>query len=141
MPLFLIFQCCKCKSSLYQDLWSIERNHKFSDSRFICSHFDVEIDHESSIGFLGIGWSNRITITAYYKPNNERRILIDKTFKRNVTEYQDYAKFSNKVIIHARISDYKGRYPNCGFHAQNEIDYNERREEERLRQEKLEQER
>ena len=131
MPLYLICQCCKCKSSLSQDLWSIARNHKFSDSKFICNHFEVEIDHESNIGFLGIGWSNRITITAYYKPNNERKILIDTTFNSNNTEYQNFAVFSNKVVIHARISDYTGNYPSCGFNAQNDIDYNERREQER----------
>ena len=139
MPLYAICQCCKCKNSVSQDLWSISRNHKYSDSRYVCSHFNVEIDHESSTGFLGIGWRNTIKITAYYKPNYERRVVIDRTFKKNDTEYQDYVNFSNKAVFHARISDYRGNYPTCGYNAQNDIDYIER--EEREEQERREQER
>ena len=55
MPLYFIGECCKCKEKVCQDIWSISRDHKYADSRYVCSHFDVEIDHVSSIGFFGIG--------------------------------------------------------------------------------------
>ena len=133
MPLYLIYQCCKCKESGSQDLWSISRDHKYSSQRYVCQHFDVEIDHESKIGFFfGIGWRNKIKVTAYYKPGCIRKTILERTFKKNDTEYEDYAKFSNEAVFHARVSDYRDRQPSCGFNAQNDIDYNERREQERL---------
>ena len=66
MPLHLIAQCCACKGSISQDLWAIIRNHGYSGNKFVCEHFDVNIDHESSLGFLGIGigWSNKIKVEA-----------------------------------------------------------------------------
>ena len=62
MPLYLVFQCCKCKNSISKDLWSIAKDHYYSDTKYVCEHFDVIIDHKSSIGFFGIGWRNEITI-------------------------------------------------------------------------------
>ena len=135
MPLHLICQCCKCKNKYYYfDLWSISRNHKYSyESRKVCKHFDVEIDHESSIGFLGIGWSNHITISAYYKYNYERQIIINDTFNSDHTEQEGYKIFSNKIVFHAKISDYKNNAPTCGFKYQNRLDaYEEQREQQRL---------
>ena len=139
MPLYAICQCCKCKKSVSQDLWSISRDHKYSGSRYVCEHFDVDIDHESRIGF-GFNWRNTITISAYYKPNYESRVIINRTFKRNDTEFQDYVRFSNKAVFHARVSDYRGQYPSCGYNAQNDIDYNESREQERREQKRKEEE-
>ena len=134
MPLHLIGQCCKCKSFLYFDLWSIAKNHKYSnESRYVCEHFDVEIDHESKIGFFGIGWSNKIKVTAEYKPNYESKVIINETFNKNHTESENYEKFSNKVVFHARISDYKNRKPTKGFSVQDDIEYEEKREQEELR--------
>ena len=141
MPLHLICQCCKCKNSLSNDLWSITRNHKYSCRRYVCPHFDVDIDHASSIGFFGIGWANSIKIKAYYKPNSISQVIIDKTFSENNKEYQNYAKFSNKVVFHARISDYISNYPSCGFNMQNDIEYNERMEQERRERERERKER
>ena len=123
MPLYFIGECCKCKENVYQDLWSISRDHKYSESRYVCSHFNVEIDHQSSIGLCGIGWRNTITIRAYYKPSGTTKNIISRTFRRNDTEYQSYAVFSNKVVFHGRISDYDGRYPDCGNSIQNDIEY------------------
>ncbi len=122
MPLHLICECCKCKQSFSQDLWSISIDNSYSDQRYVCSHFDVEIKHESSIGFWGIGWKNKITITANYKPDSSRKVIIDKTFDSYNTEYQNYSIFDNKVVFHARISDYKDNYPNIGFSRQEDIE-------------------
>ena len=141
MPLHLIFQCCKCKKYLCHDIWSIARNHKYSDSKYVCQHFNVIIDHESSCGFLGIGWRNKITIEAYCKTYYDTKTVFSKTFNKNYTEHQSYARFNN-LVCHARISDYRGNYPNCGFNLQNEIEYNEKleqqRREERERQREME---
>ena len=142
MPLHLIVQCCKCKESLSHDIWSIARNHKYADSKYLCSHFSVTIDHESSCGFFGINWRNKIVISAYCKENYLTRTIINSTFNRSFMEHEDYAKFGN-IVCHARISDSRGNYPYKGFNIQNEIEneYNERierqkREEmERKRQE------
>ena len=125
MPLYVICECCKCKESVSQDVWAISRNHKYSNSRYLCTHFDVEIDTESSIGFLGYNWRNTITVRAYYKPTGNKRTVISRTFNKNSMEYQDYEKFSNKVVIHARVSDYRGNYPTCGNNIQDEIEYEE----------------
>ena len=130
MPLHLIVQCCKCKESLSHDLWSIARNHKYADSKYLCSHFSVTIDHESSCGFLGINWRNEIKISAYCKQNYLTRTIIDRTFNRSFMEFEDYAKFGN-IVCHARISDSRGNYPHRGFDIQNEIEYNERIERQR----------
>ena len=130
MPLHLIFQCCKCKNSLSHDLWSIVRNHKYADSKNVCSHFNVIIDHESSCGLLGFGWENYITIKAYCKINYCTKIIISRTFNSGFMEYQNYERFDN-IICHARISDYKRNYPDCGFNLQKEIEYNERIEKQK----------
>lgn len=130
MPLHLIFQCCKCKATLSHDLWSIARNHKYADSKYVCSHFDIIIDHINSCKFFGFHWSNEITITADCKTNYSSKKVIDRTFNRNFMEYQSYARF-NDIVCHARISDYRGNYPNCGFNLQKEIEYNEKLEQQR----------
>ena len=130
MPLHLIFQCCKCKNSLSHDLWSIVRNHKYADSKYVCSHFNVIIDHESSCRFLGFRWENHITIKAYCKINYCTKIIISRTFNSGFMEYQNYERFDN-IICHARISDYKRNYPDCGFNLQKEIEYNERIEKQK----------
>ena len=130
MPLHLIFQCCKCKNSLSHDLWSIVRNHKYADSKYVCSHFNVIIDHESSCGFLGFRWENYITIKAYCKINYCTKIIISRTFNSGFMEYQNYERFDN-IICHARISDYKRNYPDCGFNLQKDIEYNERIEKQK----------
>lgn len=108
---------------------------------FFCSHFDVDIDHESSTGFLGLGWCNKITIKAYYKPENSSKIIISRTFYVSNTEYQDYQVFSDKVVFHARISDFKNQNPTIGNIRQNEIEYKENLEHERLEQLRREQQR
>ena len=99
MPLHLIFQCCKCKKYLCHDIWSIARNHKYSDSKYVCQHFNVIIDHESSCGFLGIGWRNKITIEAYCKTYYDTKTVFSKTFNKNYTEHQSYARFNNLDIM------------------------------------------
>lgn len=141
MPLYVICECCKCKESVSQDVWAISRNHKYNYSRYLCTHFNVEIDTESSIGFFGYNWRNTITVRAYYKPTGEERNVISRTFNKNSMEYQDYEKFNNKVVIHARVSDYRNKYPTCGNKIQDEIEYNEERERQRLEEIRLERQR
>lgn len=139
MPLHLIFQCCKCRNTLSHDLWSIARNHKYADSKYVCQHFDVIIDHESEWGF-GFAWRNEIIIRAYCKINYITKTVIDRTFNRNFTEYQNYARFNN-IVCHARISDYRGNYPSCGFNLQDEIEYDELMEQQRREERERERER
>ena len=104
MPLHIICQCCKCKSEFIFHLWAITINHKYAnESKYICCHFDVEIDHESNIGFFGLGWSNHIIIKAFDKKNNEKKIIIDHMFNDKFTEYQNFVIFSNEIVLHARI--------------------------------------
>ena len=55
MPLHLIAECCKCHCLISPDIWTIRQNHVYSGKKFVYSHFDVDIDHESSTGFLGLG--------------------------------------------------------------------------------------
>jgi len=141
MPLHLIGECCKCKERVYKDLWAIKKNHGYRESTYVCSHFNVEIDHESSTGICGWGWRNKITVTAYYKPDGQRKDIIDRTFNRNDMEYQNYEVFSNKVVFHARISDSRGNAPTVGNNCQIDIEYNERREQQRLERERRERER
>ena len=124
MPLHLICECCKCKERLYQDIWAISRDNSYSAPRYVCSHFDAEIEHKSSIGFYGLGWRNTITIRANYKPDSSSKIIIDRTFDSNNTEFQNYAIFDNKIVFHARISDFKDNYPNIGFSLQKDIENN-----------------
>ena len=127
MPLHFIFECCKCRSNLRNDLWSLAWNHKYADSQYVCPHFDIIIDHESYSGF-GLFWSKQITIRVYCKVNNNTKTLIDKTFNRYNTEYENYALFDN-IVCHGRISDYTNNYPSCGYMLQNEIEHNEKLEE------------
>jgi hypothetical protein len=124
-----------------QDLWAIKKNHGYSFKKYLCSHFDVDIDHESSTGILGLGWINRIIIKVYYKPECWTKILINSAFNKNNTEFQDYKVFSDKVVIHARISDFRNNYPTIGNYRQNEIVYKERWEHERLEKLRREQQR
>ena len=141
MPLYLICQCCKCGHSESYSLWSISSDHKYSYFRYFCQHFNVDLDHESSTGFFGIKWWNKITIRAEYKPTGQRQTIISKTFSRGDTEYENYKVFNKKVVFEARISDYKGQYPNNGTNKQKDIEYDEEREQERLNQLRLERER
>ena len=141
MPLHLIAECCKCHCFISQDIWTIRQNHGYSGKKFVCSHFDVDIDHESSTGFLGLGWRNKITIKAYYKPENSSKIIISRTFYVSNTEYEDYQVFSDKVVFHARISDFTNNYPTIGNNRQNEIEYKENLEHERLERLRREQQR
>ena len=132
MPLHLTWECCKCKSSGSQSLWSISRNHKYYERRYVCRHFFIRIDTVSSIGFLGIGWKNEITLEVEH--NGWTKIVLHGVFNRNYMEHEDYAQFDN-LVFHARVSDYKGRYPNCGYNLQNRIEYNEIMEQQRREQE------
>lgn len=133
MPLHLTWECCKCKSSGSQSLWAISRNHSYSDTRYVCSHFKIRIDTVSKICFFGIGWSNHVEVEVTYK-NNWTRTVIDQTFNTNFMEYQNSLQFDN-VVFHARVSDYKNNYPTCGYSLQNKIEYNERMEQQRKEQE------
>ena len=141
MPLYLIAQCCKCKASISLDIWSIKRDNGYSRERYVCEHFDVNIYHESSIGFFGIGWRNKIKVTAYYKPRRYSKNIIERTFEKGDTEFQDYQVFSNEAVFHARISDDYGNYPTIGNNRQNEIEYKENLEHERLERLRREQQR
>ena len=141
MPLHLIAQCCACKGRISLDLYAIKSNHGYSGQRFVYDHFDVNVDHESSIGFLGINWSNKIKVEAIYKPEGCSQMIIDKTFDGDNMEYQNYKIFNNKYVFHARISDYRNKNPDIGFSHQEDIEYNERREQQRLEQLRREQER
>ena len=136
MPLHLIGQCCKCKGSISVDLWSIKRNHGYSEERYVCQHFNIDIDHESKTGFFGLGWSNKITVKAKYKPSGESKVIISRTFNRSYMEFQDYKVFANKVVFHARVSDSRNNYPTVGSNYQKDIEYNEKREEERRERER-----
>ena len=136
MPLYLIAQCCKCKGSISKDIWAIKWNHGYLGRRYVCGHFDVEIDNESSTGVFGMGWWNTITVIAYYKPCDCRKEIFRYTFKKSDTEYQDYKIFNNKVVFHARVSDDSNNYPDVGNNRQNDIEYHERREQERGEQER-----
>ena len=91
--------------------------------------------------FYRLGWRNKITIKAYYKPENSSKIIISKTFFVSNTEYQDYQVFSDKVVFHARISDFTNNYPTMGNNRQNEIEYKENLEHERLERLRKEQQR
>ena len=91
--------------------------------------------------FYRLGWRNKITIKAYYKPENSSKIIISKTFFVSNTEYQDYQVFSDKVVFHARISDFTNNYPTIGNNRQNEIEYKENLEHERLERLRREQQR
>ena len=133
MPLHIRGECCKCKSNFFFDIWSISRNHKFSGQYIhICNHFDAEIEHESSIGLFGWGWSNHIKLYAIHKQNNEKQIIIDEEFNKKNTEYQNYKIFSNKIVFGARVSDYRYNYTTCGMDIQDRIDYEEKIEKQRL---------
>ena len=133
MPLYIICQCCKCKSIFILHLWTISINHKYAnESKYICCHFDVKIDHESNIGFFGLGWSNHIIIEAFDKKNNEKKIIIDHMFNDKFTEYQNFAIFSNEIVFHARISDFEYNSPTIGFKIQEKIDYNVILEKKRI---------
>jgi hypothetical protein len=88
-----------------------------------------------------LGWINRIIIKVYYKPECCTKILISSAFNKNNTEFQDYKVFSDKVVIHARISDFRNYYPKIGNYRQNEIVYKERWEHERLEHLRREQQR
>ena len=140
MPLYLIAQCCKCKNSISLDIWSIKRNNGYSGKRYVCEHFDVNIKHESKIGLFGIGWSNRIKVTAYYKPRYCSKDIIDRTFRKGDTEFEDYETFCNEAVFHARISDYSNNWPTKGNNRQNDIEYHEKREQQRREQERRRQE-
>ena len=130
MPLYFTWECLKCKINGKQNLWAISNNHKYSDEKYFCPHFNIIIDTVSNIGFLGFGWSNQITIKTIYKPNNSIKILINKTFNVEYTEHQNYALFGD-VVIHGRISDYPGYYPTIGNNIQEVIDYNKKLEQQR----------
>ena len=133
MPLHITWECCKCKSKGSQSLWSISRNHKYySDRRYVCKHFYVRIDTVSSTGFFGIGWKNEITLEADY--NGWTKTVIHGIFNKNHMEEQSVAQFGN-LVFHARVSDYKEKYPTCGYNLQNKIEYNERMEQQRREQE------
>ena len=141
MPLYLIAQCCKCKGSISKDIWAIKWNHGYLGRRYVCEHFDVEIDNESSPGILGWKWRNTITVIAYYKPCYCRKVIFTRTFNKGNTEYQDYKIFNNKVVFHARVSDDYNQYPDIGNNHQNDIEYNEKREQQRRERERRERER
>ena len=140
MPLYIIYECCKCKIKDNFSIWSIKSDHGYSYDRYLCEHFDVDIDHKSNIGFLGIGWSNKIKVYVTYKKYGSRLELINYTFSRNDTEHEKHIEIDN-VVIHARISDYKNRNPTHGNNIQRKLDieYNAKlerqREEERRREE------
>jgi hypothetical protein len=141
MPLHIRGECCKCNGTFYFDIWSISRNHKyFNEYIRVCDHFDVEIDHESSIGFLGWGWSNHIKLYAFYKQNNEKQIIINETFSKGDTESEKYKIFSNKIVFRARVSDYRYNYPTCGMDIQERLDYEEIREQQKLEQQRRQEE-
>lgn len=141
MPLHIIGECCKCKGKFYFDIWSISRNHKYlNEYKRVCDHFDAEIDHESSIGFFGWGWSNHIKLYAFYKQNYEKKIIIDETFRSGDTEYQNYKVFSNKIVFRAKVSDSRNDDPTCGMDIQERLDYEEIREQERLEQQRRQEE-
>ena len=74
-------------------------------------------------------WNNNKVIC---KNPYSTKTVIDRIFNRCFTEYQNYSRFGN-LVCHARISDDKVNYPNCGFDLQNEIEFNESREKERIK--------
>ena len=110
-----------------KNIWSISKNHSLSDTEHLCTHFDYNLDHESQIGFFGLGWPNRIILTIRYKKDNSEKTLIDRAFCINNTEYQNYERFDN-IVVHARVSDERGIYPDCGYTIQKEIDDKEKNE-------------
>ena len=122
MPLYLTWECCKCKRSSRdsQSLWSINRNHKYNYSRIVCEHFRIYIDTVSKIGFFGIGWKNSVTVEVYYQNYYSPKIVIEDTFCKDHTEAENYVQFDN-VVFHARVSDYSGNYPTKGYNLQNNI--------------------
>ena len=100
MPLHIRGECCKCKSNFFFDIWSISRNHKFSGQYIhICNHFDVEIEHESSIGLFGWGWSNHIKLYAIHKQNNEKQIIIDEEFNKKILNIKIIKYFQIKLFL------------------------------------------
>ena len=60
MPLHLICECCKRKKYITKDIWLISKNHSLSNTEYLCTHLDYNLDHDNQIGFWGICWSNRI---------------------------------------------------------------------------------
>ena len=134
MPLYLTWECCKCKKTGSQSLWSISRNHKYHYRNYVCQHFDISIDTVSSIGFFGIGWKNEITVEVYYKKYCSWRTVINRPFCKGDTEDEDYVQCDN-IVFQAKVSDYSGLYPTCGNSIQNRIEYNERMEQQRREEE------
>ena len=63
--------------------------------------------------------SNKKTIG--YKKDNSEKTLIDITFSKNYSEYQNYERF-DYIVVHARVSDESGIYPECGYIMQKEIE-------------------
>ena len=109
--------------------------------KYIYPHFDLDIDHESITGILGLGWANRIKVKAYYKLGNISKVINDRTFSIGLTEFQNYEVFSDKFVFHARIINYIGNYPSIGVNYQNDIEYKQMKEHEALKQLRNEQRR
>ena len=40
MPLYFTWECLKCKINGKQNLWAISNNHKYSDEKYFCPHFN-----------------------------------------------------------------------------------------------------
>ena len=141
MPLHLIAECCKCHCFISQDIWTIRQNHGYSGKKFFVVILMQILIMKVVQDFQDWGWRNKITIKACYKTENSSKIIISRTFYVSNTEYEDYQVFSDKVVFHARISDFMNSYPTIGNNRQNEIEYKENLEHERLERLRREQQR
>ena len=128
MPLYLTWECCKCHLRGCKLLWAIGRNHKYNYTRPFCYHFNIRIDSVSSKGFFGLGWNNEIALEVENKGSTKKEI--NKLFNGECTEYEDFVQFDN-LVFHARVSDYQGKLPTCGYKIQAKIKEKEKAEQQK----------
>ena len=92
----------------------------------------MNYDKKSQILFI----IYNVTVTR----NGQSRTLINKTFRKDDTEHQKYVKI-DKIVVHARVSDSSGYWPDCGRSEQETIEFNERREQQEREEKKRKYER
>ena len=56
--------------------------------------------------------------------------VINKLFNGECTEYEDFVQFDN-LVFHARVSDYQGKLPTCGYKIQAKIKEKEKAEQQK----------
>ena len=130
MSLNFIWECLKCKVFGTQQLPLVTRKKKHPNIKYVCQHFDITIDTESTFGNFGIKWSMNVKVIVNYKENESSKILINKNFNLWSTEYQNYLIFDN-IVIHGIISENEGLFPTIGNEVQQSIECKEEKKEKK----------